>query len=234
MRARYVPRLELGTLLDPDGAPWRGARPVGLKMLGTPLALQPTAAIQVSLVGKKIGAVGHVDVSAVHDGSLLAFRLEWSDPTESVEVTENTMFVDGAAVLLPVVPESVALTMGAPGLPVNGWYWRGDEEQGREVVAEGIGTTRTVVSRDIFGKRQELVHSRGIWKSGRWHVVIARALRVDTTESVAQLEAGGQTGFAVAIWDGGSGERAGIKSFSGGETGDWQELQLDNSPQARR
>ncbi len=226
MRARYVPRLELGTLLDPDGAAWRGARPVGLELQGTPLALQPTAAIQVSLVGKKYGAVGHVDVSAVHDGRLLAFRLEWADPTENVEVTENTMFVDSVAVLLPVVPESMALTMGAPGLPVNGWHWRAGEEQGREVVAEGIGTTRSVESK--------LVQSRGTWKGGRWRVVIARALRVDTTESVAQLEAGTQTGFAVAIWDGGSGERAGIKAFSGGEGGLWEELQLESPPQARR
>ena len=64
---------------------------------------------------------------------------------------------------------------------------------------------------------------RGVWKEGRWQVVIARALRIDTKEPVAQIDVGATTGFAVAVWDGASSERGGIKAFSG----DWRELVLD-------
>jgi DMSO reductase family type II enzyme heme b subunit len=60
--------------------------------------------------------------------------------------------------------------------------------------------------------------------------VIARALRVETAEPVAQLAAGQTTGFAVAVWEGGNGERAGIKAFSG----EWRELALAAAPTARR
>jgi DMSO reductase family type II enzyme heme b subunit len=87
------------------------------------------------------------------------------------------------------------------------------------VVAEGLGSTRTLSS--------DVVKASGSWASGRWRVVIARALKVESGDPVAQVASGQTTGFGVAIWDGGSGERAGIKAFSG----DWQELVL---PQAGR
>ena len=121
----------------------------------------------------------------------------------------------------PHEPEAPSVTMGAPGTPVNAWYWRADEDgRGRHVVAEGLGTTRTV---DL-----ELVRGRGIWKEGRWQIVIARALQVSTQEPVAQLTPGETTGFGVAIWEGASSERAGLKSFSG----DWRELRLAATPPA--
>ena len=221
MRVRHVPRLDVESVLDPHGSVWREARSIGIEMLGTPLALQPTEAIRTRWAGKKIGAVEHVELSAVHDGNLLAFRLEWSDPTENAEASENDVFIDGAAVLLPVVPGALVSTMGEPGKPVNAWYWRADEARGFEVIAEGIGTSQTLDS--------ERVRSRGVWKGGKWRVVLARAMRVDTKETVAQLESGARTGFAVAVWDGASGERAGIKAFSG----EWREMVLETPPAAR-
>jgi DMSO reductase family type II enzyme heme b subunit len=113
--------------------------------------------------------------------------------------------------------------MGAPGAAVNAWYWRADESgTGRHLVAEGLGTTRTLDT--------DIVRGAGVWKGGRWRVVIARALRVATDAPVAQLEPGTTTGFGVAVWEGEHGERAGIKAFSG----DWQDLKLDPMPTARR
>ena len=108
---------------------------------------------------------------------------------------------------------------------MNAWYWRADDEggTGRHVVSEGLGTTPTL--------EQTRVRSRGVWKDGRWRVVIARALRVESAEPVAQLMPGEPTGFAVAIWEGGSGERAGIKAVSGFQ---WQVLEIDAVPTAER
>jgi DMSO reductase family type II enzyme heme b subunit len=223
MKARYVAGHDLASLLDPGSAAWRGSRPERIRLVGTPSGLQPTAAVRVAWPQARIGAIGAVSVDAVLDDQQLAFRLEWEDASEDRAIGDTTVFPDGAAVLLPVVPNAPLITMGQPGLAVNAWYWRADEDgAGRQVVAEGLGTTRTV--------DRELVHSHGEWKDGRWRVVIARALRVETGAPVAQLQAGAKTGFGVAVWEGSHGERAGIKSFSG----DWRELELAPAREARR
>ena len=221
MRVPYAANVDVDALLDPDAAPWRSTAPETIAMMGTPVGLQPTGAIRAAWTGKKIGAVERITVAALHNGRELAFRLEWADPTENRDLNDTTSFPDAAAVLLPSTPASVAMTMGAPTAPVNAWYWRSDADGGRHVIGEGIGASRTI---DV-----ELVRARGVWKEGRWQVVIARALRIDTKEPVAQLEVGAKTGFAVAVWDGANSERGGIKAFSG----DWRELVLDATKLAR-
>jgi steroid C-25 hydroxylase gamma subunit len=220
MKVRAIPEQPLPTLLDAGSALWNAASASSLKLMGTPVGLQPTAIIRAAWMDRKIGAVSEVSVQAVCDGQTLAFRLEWADATQNGAMGDTTAFPDGAAVLLPSSENSVMMTMGAPGAAVNAWYWRADEPAlGRHVVAEGLGSTRTLSS--------DVVKASGSWASGRWRVVIARALKVEGGDPVAQLASGQTTGFGVAIWDGASGERAGIKAFSG----DWQELAL---PQAGR
>ncbi len=218
MRAHYVTPAEFSTLLAPDAVGWNAARPETLRLSGTPLALQPTAAIQVAWAKRKIGAVGRVEVAALHDGARLAFHLDWPDATENREVSDTVTFVDAAAVVLAATPAAPLITMGAPGLPVNAWYWRADETHGREVIAEGIGSSLTLDG--------ALVTSQGLWKGGRWHVVIARLLHTAAGSAGVQLEPGRPTPFAVAVWEGSNGERAGIKAFSG----EWRELVLDVIP----
>ena len=220
MKARYVANLE--TLFDPDAPAWRGASAESVQLMGTPIGLQPTAAVRASWMDKAIGNIDRVGVRAAHDGRTLAFRLEWSDPTENREISDNTSFPDAAAVLRPAAAESLVMTMGAPGAAVNAWYWRADDSHGRHVVAEGLGTSRTL---DL-----DLVKVQSQWKGGRWRVVIARAMQVKAAAQVAQLKPGEKIGFAVAIWEGAHSERAGIKAFSG----DWRELRIDSLPTARK
>lgn len=223
MEAHFAAGTGVDTLLDPDGAVWTSPRAADLALYGTPAALQPTAALRTAWANKPIGAVHAVRVAVAHNGEVLAFRLEWQDPTRSEAVTDTGTFPDGAAVLIPAAAGAVVGTMGAPGVPVNAWYWRADEDgRGYHVVAEGLGTTRFLEA--------EPVRARGVHRDGRWHVVIGRALDVNTSEPVAQLRPGSGTGFAVAVWEGGHGERGGIKSFSG----DWRELRLAPVALARR
>jgi complex iron-sulfur molybdoenzyme family reductase subunit gamma len=223
MKVQYVPGIDVEAALDPDGALWSGATSETVKLLGTPVGLQPTEAIRSSWMTKKIGMVENVSVSAVHDGALVAFHLEWADASENRAIGDTTAFPDAAGILLRSAEGAPSVTMGAPGLAVNAWYWRADEDGGgRQVVAEGLGTTRPVEGDHVKG--------RGVWRDGRWRVVITRPLKLATAEPVAQLEAGQVTGFGVAIWEGSNGERAGIKAFSG----DWLELSLANPPMARR
>ena len=219
MQVRYVPRFEVDAVLQPDAAVWRGAKTEAVKLKGTPLDMQPTAAIKASWADKKIGATEVVEVAAVHDGERIAFRLEWSDPNENREITDTMEFPDGCGVLLPTVQFAPMAVMGAVGMAVNAWYWRADENgRGRHVLAEGLGTTRTL--------DYELVRGNGFYKDGRWQVVITRAMKVQSAENPAQLEPGQSTGFAVAIWEGGHSERAGLKAISGD---DWIKLDLEGT-----
>jgi DMSO reductase family type II enzyme heme b subunit len=222
MQAPYVSGVAVEALLDPDASAWRAARGERLALSGTPAGMQPTEAVRVAWTGKRIGAVTSVEVAALHTGQVLAFRLAWDDPSEDRVPGDPTAFADGAAVALPSAAGAPLVTMGAPGAAVSAWYWRADQDAGRHVLAEGLGTSRTL--------DESLVRARGVWKGGRWRVVLARALRVDTREPVAQLEPGAVTGFGVAVWEGGRGERAGIKAFSG----DWRELRLAPVATARR
>ncbi len=219
MKANYVSGESAGSMLDPDGVAWSNVGSETIAMIGTPLSLQPTEAIRASWADKPIGAVSKVSVAALHDGERLAFRLEWDSPTENREIGDTTAFPDAASVALPARKDSPLITMGMPGAAVNAWYWRADDEgKARQVVAEGLGTSRTV---DV-----KLVAGHGVWKEGRWAVVLSRALRVDTDEPVAQLAVGEKAAFAVAVWEGSRGERGGIKAFSQ----NWRELTLQPLP----
>ncbi|MFQ5697576.1 MAG: ethylbenzene dehydrogenase-related protein [Myxococcota bacterium] len=223
MKALYVASLGPRSLLEPDSRLWQGAGTERVPLTGTPLALQPTAAIQVSWRDKPIGAVHRVSVSALHDGTTIAFRLEWPDASENRTTENTTSFPDAAAIAFPVRAGAPLQTMGAPGLAVNAWYWRADEEGGvRIVVAEGIGSSRTV--------GQLASASRSAWKGGRWTVVITRPLAPRGSEPLALLEPGSRTQYGIAVWEGSHRERAGIKAFSG----TWREIQIEAVPGSGR
>ncbi|MBW2267131.1 MAG: hypothetical protein JRH16_01045 [Deltaproteobacteria bacterium] len=222
MKASYVSAAALGTLLDPDAPIWSSHSPERVSMLGTPAGMQPSAAIQVAWKGRKIGAIERAEIKALHNGEELAFRLEWADASEDAELPDNDSFPDAAAILLPAAKGAPLMTMGAPELPVNAWYWRADErESARHLVATGLGTSHTF---DRTG-----VRGQGHWKSGRWRVVMARALRMESDQPLAQLPPGAETGFGIAIWEGSSAERGGLKSFSG----NWLPLQLEPTTSGR-
>jgi DMSO reductase family type II enzyme heme b subunit len=66
-----------------------------------------------------------VTVQAVTDGTHLAFRLEWADPTQDDQQAPAT-FPDGCAVQLPekTQPDVPAPQMGEPGRAVEIVFWR--------------------------------------------------------------------------------------------------------------
>ncbi|MDX1648769.1 MAG: ethylbenzene dehydrogenase-related protein [Myxococcota bacterium] len=223
IRASFVAAVTLEDLLDPGAGAWRRAPVEAVRLIGTPLGMQPTEAIRVAWRDRPIGAVDRIDVAALHTGRALALRLEWADPEENLRTGDNDQFPDAAAVLFPTVENAPLVTMGTPGMSVTAWYWRADEEGvARQVVAEGIGTSRTV--------DRELVRARGVWKEGRWAVVLARALQVEAPEPVVRLRPGARLPMGVAVWEGGHGERGGIKAFSPG----WPQLELAPAAGARR
>jgi DMSO reductase family type II enzyme heme b subunit len=217
MQADYAASTDVATLLDPAATVWSGAKEQKVPMMGTPAAMQPTEAISNSWASKKIGAVSSVKVRALHNGSELAFRLEWDAPNHKTSHGNNSEFPDGAAIAFPVVANAPVM-MGAPEMPINIWFWRANGKGGdaRQIGAAGIGTSDT-----IKGNKDVVVN--GVWANGKWSVVIARKMAVAQGAQVAQLKAGESAQFSLAVWDGSSGERGGIKSFSGPA---WLDLSL--------
>jgi len=222
MRAVFVRDARWQALLDPEAGLWRSIPAEVIALAGAPSALQPTAAVRAAFPEGSIGAIKSVSLAAAHNGSDIAFRLQWEDASADTgaDGQDDTGFPDAAAVLFPTRATAPLMSMGAPGLPVNAWYWRADEPgRGRHVSAEGLGTTETV--------DRDLVRVKGQHRDGAWHVVIARALRATASRPVAQLGAGGRIGLSVAIWEGSRGERAGIKAVALGPHAGWHELVLD-------
>lgn len=222
MKAGFVPGIPLQGLLDAQAELWRKVPAQTVALTGAPSALQPTAAVRAEFPDGKIGAIKEVLLSALHNGSELAFRLSWKDSTADTgaDGQDDVGFPDAAAILFPSRPNAPLMTMGAPGLAVNAWYWRADENgHGRQVTAEGLGTTQTV--------DRDQVHARGAYAGGGWAVVIARSLQGRGAGAVAQLEAGATASFSVAIWEGSHGERAGVKAIALGPLSGWHELVVD-------
>jgi DMSO reductase family type II enzyme heme b subunit len=79
--------------------------------------------------------------------------------------------------------------------------------QGRSIlvshVSEGFGTLTATFDQEAGG--------RGVWRDGRWHVVITHPLaRAGRTG----LRAGSETVVAFAVWDGGQREVGGRKAWT--------------------
>jgi len=204
-------------LLNPEASQWKKTAAETLALSGTPLKLQPSGYVKAAFAHRPFGAVKKVSVGAVHDGEEVFFHLRWADSTDDTTIRNSDTFLDGAALLFPILSDAPIISMGSKTQPVNAWYWRADfGEKGKNNVAEGLGTTReTAVSHVVC---------RAVWKSATWQLVIARPLAVpDQANEAVQLKAGGTTRFGVAVWEGANGERAGIKAFSQA----WKELQFE-------
>ncbi len=209
MKAEYIKNVDLKQLRDLKSSFWKKVQANKLPMNPTPVAMQPTQAIRSEWEDKPFGLVEEVSLSAAHNGRFIAFRLEWKDPNQDAKRNDNSIFSDGAAVMLASEPGAPITMMGAPGLPVNILYWRADEgETGRNIVAEGIGTSKTV--------DQEMVVCTEHWADNKWQLIIARPMKIETKESIAQLSPGEDMSYGVVIWNGAGGERAGIKSYTAG------------------
>jgi len=195
------------TLLDPAAAQWSSAEQLTLALMPTPLASQPSLYIRAVWKERPYGKTRAVRVSALNNGTEIFFRLEWNDPEKNDTVTDTT-FADAAALLFPMGSDAPLQTMGDQQHPVNAWHWRADlGEHGRNNVARGLGST-------VLSDKSHIV-CRASWDKGVWRLVINRPLSVpDQADEAVQLKPGQETRFAVAVWEGQNGERAGIKAFS--------------------
>jgi complex iron-sulfur molybdoenzyme family reductase subunit gamma len=195
-------------LLNCKSQVWAGMRGQRIEMGATPLANQPSPYIKATFDENKIGAVKEIQIKGVHNGKEVFFCFQWKSQTPNYEIGDIGTFPDGIAILFPFKdPEKTQIKeMGSNDYPTNSWYWRPDfEEKPKNQVAKGLSTS-------LYTDESSLV-SCSEWNDGTWCVVMGRPLKV--SEEAVNLEPGSKkatVGFAA--WEGGSGERGGVKSFS--------------------
>lgn len=189
---------------DPASVAWH-------KAPATEIALVTAPAMHPSIAGTS--SVANVSIQALTDRKQIFFRLSWADPTAETARADSGRFLDAVALQFPLgKPQDTAVLMGNAGKRVNIWYWRADGKV-QNLFADGFGTLYPVAVQDVSGK--------AVYRNGRWHVVLTRALKSASGDAI-QLKAPGRIAIAPAVWNGANSERDGFKAV----TMEWQSLVL--------
>lgn len=166
---------------DPNAAAWSGAVPATFPM-----------SPQVHWKDRILEAtVKDVTVRALHDGTQVAFLLEYADPTQDPD--------DAAALEFMVGDKKAHFAHGQPmaqveGGPVNIWFWKNKEDKAVDMTAKGFGTLKPQDHQDVKAK--------GAYANGTWKVVFSRNLSTDHPDEDAQVTPGEFINIAFAVWDG--------------------------------
>ncbi len=217
----------------PDDAAWNKIAPVTLPLSGQiitrPVWPEPTARALV--------------VRSVHNGSDIAFLLEWQDNTKNDRLTPGT-FRDGVAIGLPLGDAPAFFCMGQLDHYINIWHWKADWQSDidrraarqTEKKEGGVRTFEVIPRRvssveDLIGggfstlttkEKQGRVQGKAFWKDGIWHVVMRRPLASEEQENEAKLVPGRVQTISFAVWNGENKERNGQKAVA-----PWFQLVID-------
>ncbi|MFO0773039.1 MAG: ethylbenzene dehydrogenase-related protein [Nitrospiraceae bacterium] len=191
-------------------------------------------------------------VRSVHNGTDIAFLLEWQDNTKNDRLTPGT-FRDGVAIGLPLGDAPAFFCMGQLDHYINIWHWKADwqsdvdrraAKQAESKKDKGAGEVRRfeVIPRrassveDLIGggfstltskQSQGRIQGNATWKDGTWRVVMRRPLTASDPENEAKLAPGRVQTISFAVWNGENKERNGQKSVS-----PWFQLALDVAAQS--
>ena len=166
---------------DPNAAVWTTAAPSSFPM--SPQVHWPDRIQEVT--------VQDVVVRALHDGTQIAFLVEYDDPTEDPD--------DAAALEFMVGDKKAHFAHGQPmmqveGGPVNIWFWKNKEGKAVNMIAKGFGTLKPLPHQDV--------NAKGAYSNGKWRIVFARPLMTDHPEEDVQVTPGEFINVAFAVWDG--------------------------------
>jgi hypothetical protein len=182
-------------------------------------------------------------VRAAHNGTEMAFLLEWQDNTKNDRLTPGT-FRDGVAIGLPLGDAPAFFCMGQLDHYINIWHWKADWQsdidrraaRSTDKQREGVRTFEVIPRRvssveDLLGggfstlttkEKQGRVQGKATWKDGVWHVVMRRPLLSEEPENEAKLIPGRVQTVAFAVWNGENKERNGQKAVA-----PWFQLVID-------
>jgi hypothetical protein len=230
IRARLVEG-ELPT--GPEDAAWAKVAPMTLPLSGQvitrPVWPEPTARA--------------LTVRSLHNGTEIAFLLEWQDNTKNDRLTPGT-FRDGVAIGLPLGDAPAFFCMGQLDHYINIWHWKADWQSDidrraaktSEKSKDGVRTFEVIPRRvssveDLIGggfstlttkEKQGRVQGKATWKDGVWHVVMRRPLVSEEQENEAKLIPGRVQTVSFAVWNGENKERNGQKAVA-----PWFQLVID-------
>lgn len=182
-------------------------------------------------------------VRSVHNGTEIAFLLEWQDNTKNDRLTPGT-FRDGVAIGLPLGDAPAFFCMGQLDHYINIWHWKADWQSDidrraarqSEKKEGGVRTFEVIPRRvssveDLIGggfstlttkEKQGRIQGKAQWKDGVWHVVMRRPLSSEEQENEAKLIPGRVQTISFAVWNGENKERNGQKSVA-----PWFQLAID-------
>jgi hypothetical protein len=227
-------RLVEGNLpAEPDDVAWAKVSPMTLPLSGQvitrPVWPEPSARA--------------LTVRSLHNGTEIAFLLEWQDNTKNDRLTPGT-FRDGVAIGLPLGDAPSFFCMGQLDHYINIWHWKADWQsdidrraaKASEKARDGVRTFEVIPRRvssveDLIGggfstlttkEKQGRVQGKAVWKDGVWHVVMRRPLVSEEQENEAKLIPGRVQTVSFAVWNGENKERNGQKSVA-----PWFQLIID-------
>lgn len=216
-----------------DHVAWKTVSPITIPLSGQvitrPVWPEPT--------------VRALTVRSVHNGTEIAFLLEWQDNTKNDRLTPGT-FRDGVAIGLPLGDAPAFFCMGQLDHYINIWHWKADWQsdidrraaRASEKKEEGVRTFEVIPRRvssveDLIGggfstlttkERQGRVQGQAVWRDGVWHVVMRRPLGSEEQENEATLVPGRVQTVSFAVWNGENKERNGQKAVA-----PWFQLSID-------
>jgi hypothetical protein len=214
------------------------------------IAWQQVSPITIPLSGQVITrpvwpepTVRALTVRSIHNGTEIAFLLEWQDNTKNDRLTPGT-FRDGVAIGLPLGDAPAFFCMGQLDHYINIWHWKADWQtdidrraaRTSEKKEGGVRTFEVIPRRvssveDLIGggfstlttkDKQGRVQGQAVWKDGVWHVVMRRPLVSEEQENEATLVPGRIQTVSFAVWNGENKERNGQKAVA-----PWFQLSID-------
>jgi len=217
----------------PEDTAWAKVSPMTLPLSGQvitrPVWPEPTARA--------------LTVRSLHNGTEIAFLLEWQDNTKNDRLTPGT-FRDGVAIGLPLGDAPAFFCMGQLDHYINIWHWKADWQSDidrrasktSEKARDGVRTFEVIPRRvssveDLIGggfstlttkDKQGRVQGKAAWKDGVWSVVMHRPLVSEEPENEAKLIPGRVQTVSFAVWNGENKERNGQKAVA-----PWFQLVID-------
>lgn len=171
------------------------------ELIAAPAGMQPGGYVREAYLDRTQPRTASVELELSQSSGVWRAVVQWDCPEPVRDVRANpSLFCDAAALLAPSAAGAPWITMGAPGLGVDGVLWRADGDALLRVSAEGLGT----VKREPAPKSWT---AAAAWSAGRWRV----ELELGNWESLAR-----QRQLAVAVWRGADAERGGLKSVTPG------------------
>jgi DMSO reductase family type II enzyme heme b subunit len=217
---------------------------------------QEAEALDVPLSGQVIVAprwqnhsVDLITVRSLYNDKAIAFLLEWDDrfkdtihkdeplPTEDTYAKfipdKSWTLRDAIEIQFPVrIPAGIDrpyFFLGQPRKPVVLWQWKADwnENAERKTPVEELIATGPRKPVDPLPAKAQQVMGKGVWKDGRWQVVMTRPLAATDPDTDISFEAGKMIPIAFHVWDGFNGERGLMSAVSS-----WQFLVLETTTPA--